>query len=169
MKRRTWIFLSILAAVTATLGPYAGTAEATEPNTSATPPTLESLSWMAGHWRRAAGNESSEELWLPPAGNLMLGLGRSVAGGKTQFFEYLRIEARDGQLAYVASPLGGGTTDFALREAVGERAIFENLAHDFPQRIIYWRDGAGLCARIEGEANGSKRHMEWCWSRVVGE
>lgn len=169
MKRPTWICLSILTAVTATLGPMAGPAGATEPNTSATTPTLESLSWMAGHWRRAEGDERSEELWLPPAGDLMLGLGRSVAGGQTQFFEYLRIEARDGKIAYVASPLGRGTTDFPLREAAGERATFENLAHDFPQRIIYWRDGAGLCARIEGEANGSKRHMEWCWSRVGHE
>ncbi len=30
------------------------------------------------------------------------------------------------------------------------RVVFENTAHDFPQRIIYWKDGNDLRARIEG-------------------
>jgi hypothetical protein len=41
---------------------------------------------------------------------------------------------------------------------------FENLAHDFPQRIIYWRADKNLCARVEGTIRGEKEGEEWCWS-----
>jgi hypothetical protein len=39
--------------------------------------------------------------------------------------------------------------------------VFENLAHDFPQRIIYSRAGDQLTARIEGPMNGKPAAMEW--------
>ena len=45
-------------------------------------------------------------------------------------------------------------------------AIFENPAHDFPQRVIYRRCGAELCARIEGTLQGKARSFEWRYSRM---
>jgi hypothetical protein len=44
------------------------------------------------------------------------------------------------------------------------RVVFENPAHDFPQRVIYWKDGNDLCARIEGTMNGKAESEEWKWS-----
>ena len=44
--------------------------------------------------------------------------------------------------------------------------VFENLQHDFPQRIIYRRDGDRLCARVEGPASAADQPEEWCWSRL---
>ena len=46
------------------------------------------------------------------------------------------------------------------------RVVFENPTHDFPQRIIYWKDGADLRARIEGTQNGKEGSQEWRWSPV---
>ena len=55
-------------------------------------------------------------------------------------------------------------TPFPLKDVSGTRVVFENPAHDFPQRIIYWKDGADLRARIEGTQNGKEGSMEWRWS-----
>jgi hypothetical protein len=45
---------------------------------------------------------------------------------------------------------------------VGEsRVVFENLAHDFPQRVIYWKEGDVLAARVEGALRGRERSEEW--------
>ena len=41
-----------------------------------------------------------------------------------------------------------------------------NLAHDFPQRVIYRRDGERLAARIEGTVGGQARGKEWVFQRV---
>jgi len=47
------------------------------------------------------------------------------------------------------------------------RIVFENLEHDYPQRILYWRDGEKLCARTEGEIDGKSESEEWCYARIA--
>jgi hypothetical protein len=45
--------------------------------------------------------------------------------------------------------------------------VFENPQHDFPQRIIYKRDGAdGLKARIEGESKGKPKAFDYPMQRT---
>lgn len=44
--------------------------------------------------------------------------------------------------------------------------LFENPKHDWPQRILYWREGEDtLAARAEGDQNGTSRAAEWRWTR----
>ena len=44
--------------------------------------------------------------------------------------------------------------------------VFENPEHDFPQRIVYWREGDRvLHARIEGVIKGKERKDEWHWQK----
>lgn len=67
--------------------------------------TLSDLSWMAGRWQTAAGGRVRiEEHWMSPAGSLMLGMSRTVAGDKTVEFEYIRLEQRSDGIYYVAIP-----------------------------------------------------------------
>jgi len=128
--------------------------------------SLGELSWMTGHWRSSSGESVSEELWTTPAGGLMLGLHRDLRPGKQAFFEFLRIEERDGTIAFIAQPGGRTPTSFPLASLDGMKAVFENPEHDFPQRIIYRIDGDQLCARAEGTTNGKESGSEWCWTRV---
>jgi hypothetical protein len=44
--------------------------------------------------------------------------------------------------------------------------IFENPAHDFPQRVGYKRDGDSLLAWIEGAVNGKSRRVEFPYRRA---
>jgi hypothetical protein len=127
---------------------------------------LEGLAWLAGHWQGSADGVATEEMWLAPAGGLMLGLHRDVAPGRQAVFEYLRIEAREHGAVYVASPGGGGATEFPLLSAEPMEVVFENPGHDFPQRIIYRREGDALIARIEGEVDGRRRSAQWEWRLV---
>jgi hypothetical protein len=127
------------------------------------PPALEDLAWMAGHWAATVGDVQMEEAWTGPEGGVMLGVHRDVPAGGAAFFEYLRIEERDGEIVYIASPMGRGATEFALALIEGRRAIFENLEHDFPQRIIYHRDGDRLSASAEGVVDGESRSEKWEW------
>lgn len=100
-----------------------------------------------------------------PKGNSMIGMHRDVGKGRTLGFEFLRIEQQGDAIVYLSMPNGRSpATPFPLKEVGDLRVVFENLAHDFPQRIIYWKDGADLRARIEGTANGKIRGQEWRWS-----
>jgi Domain of unknown function (DUF6265) len=125
-----------------------------------------SLAWMAGSWSGRDGADDHEEHWTAPRGGALVGMHRTVRDGRMVEFEFIRIEERDGTLAYVSMPGGKSpATVFTLKSIDGERVMFENLAHDFPQRIIYWKAAGDLGARIEGNLNGKASSMEWRWGR----
>jgi hypothetical protein len=65
-------------------------------------------------------------------------------------------------------PKGVKSDSFPLKEVAERRAVWENLKHDFPQRIIYrvGTDGS-LIARIEGTTPSGERHMEWTMHRCA--
>jgi hypothetical protein len=124
---------------------------------------LAALSWMVGGWASDDNGAVTEEHWLAPRGGTMLGVHRDVKGGRTVGFEFLRIEARPEGLVYLASPGGKPATPFLAKEVGADRVVFENQAHDFPQRIVYWRTPGALHARIEGMDGGKAAAMEWRW------
>ena len=128
---------------------------------------LEQLTWLVGTWHGIEGDRRTEALWIEPAGGLMLGLHREVGAKGAAFFEYLRIVEGDAGLEYVAQPRGGQPTPFALKVLEDRYVVFENLEHDFPQRISYRLSAEGvLTARIEGEAGGIERSAEWRWRKL---
>ena len=129
-------------------------------------PTLDSLAWMAGSWTGSTPRGiEMEEHWTAPKGNSMIGIHRDVGKGRTLLFEFLRIQQQGDQIVYLSMPNGRSpATPFPLKEVSGTRVVFENPAHDFPQRIIYWKDGNDLRARIEGTMKGKAASEEWRWS-----
>ncbi len=127
-------------------------------------PGLAQLDWLVGSWSGDDRGTLNEEVWLTPAGGLMLAMHRDTSGGKATGFEFLRIEQDGDGLVYRAMPQGRPGTDFR-RVAHGPSCIaFENPAHDFPRRILYWREGPSLHARIEGTRQGKPASKEWVWT-----
>jgi len=125
-------------------------------------PKLADLAWMSGRWAANIDGVEMEEVWSEPRGGLLLGFHRDITPKRTSF-EFFRIaETKDG-IVYLAQPGGQAPTPFRLAESTANRAVFANPEHDFPKRIIYWRNDAQLCARVEGDGGEGE---EWCWSRV---
>jgi hypothetical protein len=123
------------------------------------------LSWLAGCWTGEAGGVTTEEHWTSPAGGALVGMNKAVKGDAMVSFEFLRIEPQDGRLCYLSSPGGAPVTSFCAIEVSATRAVFENREHDFPQRIVYRRDGDRLHARIEGTLDGKQQGQDWEWRR----
>ncbi len=108
------------------------------------------LAWLAGLWEGEKDGARNEEQWLAPAGGTMLGVSRTLAGGETASFEFMRIEEKDGRVVLTAHPSAGPGVPFTLARSGSAEAVFENPAHDFPQRITYRREPGGrLFARVE--------------------
>jgi hypothetical protein len=135
---------------------------------SAAPFTVEGLAFLAGSWQTANAPGSSEpaieEHWTKPAGGTLIGMGRVAGGGKTYFFEFLRVETRPDGIYYVAQPKGGPPTAFKLVKLAPREAVFENLGHDFPKRIIYKSlENGGLSARTEGDGSEKEKPSEFLY------
>lgn len=116
--------------------------------------TIDDMQWLGGTWVGAKGTSSTEERWTPAGGGAMLGISRTIQEGQMRQFEYLRIVERDGGLVYVAQPGGSPPTEFVLTELDGERAVFDNPRHDYPQRIVYELSIEGTLGATIGFING---------------
>jgi hypothetical protein len=129
---------------------------------------IERLAWLAGCWERSAADRTIEEQWMAARGGAMLGMGRTVVAGRLSEYEFMRIEEREGLLVFTASPSAQTTTSFPAIELGADRVVFENLTHDFPQRVIYARASDGsLAARIEGKLDGVPRGIDFTFRRVA--
>jgi len=116
-------------------------------------PVLSDLAWLAGSWTASQGALTVEEHWTTPSENAIVGMGRTLEGGRTLFFEFLRIEARKDGVFYVGQPGGKPGTDFKLTSYDGQEVVFENPQHDFPKRIRYRREADGsVTARVDAGA-----------------
>jgi hypothetical protein len=125
------------------------------PGVSSPSGQLAQLAFMTGSWISDDGE--TEELWLPPKGETMLGIARTVKEGRTVFFEFLRIEIEGGTITMFASPRGKPPVPFKLTESSNAKAVFANPDHDDPKKISYEREGDGLRATTEGASIQSTR------------
>jgi hypothetical protein len=108
---------------------------------------------------------------MAPRGGTLIGMSRTVAGDRTTEYEHLQIRQREDGLFYVARPSGQDETSFALvsdAARLSSEATFENLEHDFPQRILYRLQPDGsLLARIEGAKEGVIPAVEFLMKRAA--
>ncbi|MFN2315648.1 MAG: DUF6265 family protein [Gemmatimonadales bacterium] len=130
---------------------------------------LRQAGWLGGCWESRSGTRVTHEFWMPAAGDLMVGGGRTLVGDAARGFEHLRLHAREGRLTYTAIPSGQAETAFTSITVSDSLLVFENLQHDFPQRIAYRRTSAdSITARVEGPGPaGATRGFELRFARMA--
>ena len=124
------------------------------------------LTWMAGSWLYVDGAKTVRETWSAPVDGALGGVGQTSEAGKPASFEFMTITPEPAGVTFTAYVKGQPATPFVLKSGPAGEATFENLAHDFPQRIIYRKCGDDLCARIEGMMDGRLEGMAWRYRRV---
>ncbi len=134
-----------------------------------TPAPADQLAWISGYWLSCEGGREVSETWSDPRGGLLIGSSLTMQGGRLRGFESSRISpltSGGDQLAYFAGVDGAPPVAFAAKETSETRVVFENPENDFPQRIIYERDGDVLNARIEGRMGEREQAMTWSYRKV---
>lgn len=141
------------------------------PATAADAPSakIDDFAFAAGCWQATAGDATMEEQWSRPAGGVMLGTARVLSGGRTVFTEFVEVrEKPEGLVMTVALGIGKPSTSFTRVAAAANEVVFENEAHDFPQRVRYRNDGKdALFARVEGTQKGEAKGEDFPYKRVA--
>ena len=127
------------------------------------------FAFMAGCWQGTDAQSTTEESWMRPGGGTMMGTSRVLAGGKVVFSEFVEVAEKPSGLVMTVA-LGIGTPGVPVtRIAAGpDEVVFENPAHDFPQRIRYRRlSDTSVVARIEGVEKGLAKGEDYPFRKVT--
>lgn len=124
------------------------------------------LAWMAGSWSQETPGGVVRETWLPPLQDAMAGMTQTHRPGRPPVTEFSTITRETAGVTFTAYVAGQPPTPFVLKPGKPGEAVFENPTHDFPQRVIYRRCDADLCARIEGTVDGKLQGMDWRYRRL---
>jgi hypothetical protein len=103
--------------------------------------------FLLGSWIQREGEKWADESWSGDSSG-MRGTSREGSGDGVKSQESLKIERRDGTLVLIAQPAGAEPVAFLMVEQDERSIVFANPAHDYPQRIRYWREGDRLHAEI---------------------
>ena len=130
--------------------------------------SIAQLAWLKGCWQTEGKDRVTIEQWMAPAGDLMLGMSRTISGGRAVEFEFMQIrQLENGEVVFIARPSGQPEATFKLVKADEREVIFENPAHDFPQRVIYRSESKdALVGRIEGKMDGEERAVSFPMRRI---
>ncbi len=129
--------------------------------------SVERVAWLQGCWHTSSPQRIIEEHWTAPRGHSMLGVGRTLRGGSLVEYEFVVVRERAGVLTYQAHPAGQASAVFTAKTVSDSTVVFENPAHDFPQRVGYRRIGTdSLLAWIEGSMQGTNRRIEFPYARA---
>ncbi len=128
---------------------------------------IDRLGWLAGCWEQRNATRSTVEMWMGPAGGLMLGASRTVAGGTVRGSEQLSIRQDGAVVVYRAVPSGQTPTEFRSTVVSDTLLMVENPQHDFPTTIRYQRTGRdSLTAFVDGPGPNGMRGFAMVYGRV---
>jgi len=100
-------------------------------------------SWFLGRWIYKGKNETILELWEKKNDSLYTGTSYLTVSKGTVVQEELQLVFSNWNIDYIALPLlinpDSVPVTFALTEFSDSCYVFENPAHDFPQKITYTR------------------------------
>ncbi|MCL2308993.1 MAG: DUF6265 family protein [Proteobacteria bacterium] len=132
---------------------------------------LASLAWLDGCWKGSVNKRDYREHWLPLRGEMMLGVSHTVLGGKTQDYQFLRMEVRDDAMYYVIAAPGEKEYRFRFSGETTDQDntiyTFANVEDAFPQTVSYRKGKEGwMYITVEGKLNGADRKVIYPARRI---
>lgn len=131
--------------------------------------TLQQLQVLIGSWKMHTQKGEIWERWQQEKQQLK-GVSFSVKAKDSTLLEDVILGMHNGKLCYAPRTNGDAESKrvyFTLVKSTATRFEFENLQHDFPQRIVYQFFGTdSLHAWIEGPINGSLQQQHYYYKRV---
>jgi hypothetical protein len=133
------------------------------------PSAIQDVKWLQGCWHDSTADRTVQESWMPPLGDNMVGVSRTVAkNARLREFEVMAIRQTATGLVFEARPSGQPAAAFPASSGGPTSIVFENAAHDFPQRIGYEkRDDGTLLAWIEGPRAGKVQRIEFRYAHAA--
>lgn len=119
---------------------------------------IKKAEWLIGTWANESPYGNLSESWQKENDSVYRGQSFFIKGKDTIHSESIALAERNGEVFYsptVQGQNGDKPVDFKMTAATDKQLVFENPAHDFPQKITYTKiTNDSLVAEISGKQQG---------------
>lgn len=131
---------------------------------------IQLASWLLGTWESKTQKGSLYESWQQQDDLVLLGKSYFLKAGDTITLENIKLtQLKDGlfYLPSVKNQNNGKEVAFKASSVTTDTLVFDNPAHDFPQKIGYYRlENDSLRAEISGYKNGKHEVRTFLMKRI---
>lgn len=139
-------------------------------NKAKPPGPLAHAAWILGTWQNNTPRGVLSEVWRVKDDSTYAGKSSFVVGKDTVSSETIALGVRGGKLLYIPTVKdqnNGQPVTFTEKMVTASEMIFENPAHDFPQRITYTHSADdSLVAVISGMKAAQEKSLKFPMRRV---
>lgn len=130
---------------------------------------IEKAGWLIGSWQNVSENEISTEIWEKKNDSVFIAKSFVLVNKDTVFSETISIERHGRSLFYIPTVKEqnqGQAVEFLMIECLNNKLVFENLKHDFPQKISYTKiTHDSIVAEISGIEEGKQKSILFPFTR----
>ena len=131
---------------------------------------IKAASWLIGSWANKSADGSLTENWVELNDSTFQAQSYYVKEKDTLHFESIILQQKGKYLIYNAAVKGQNNDQpiaFKLSPGTAKELIFENLKHDYPQKISYTKITAGsMIAKISGIQQGKPSSEEFSMKKI---
>ena len=130
---------------------------------------LNPAQWILGSWEQQTDKGILTETWERKNDSLFVGSCYFINQSDTLHTETILLDQRDDSITYSANVKGQNNdkaVPFTLTTANTNSLVFENLKHDYPQKIVYQKNKSnGLVVTISGILQGKKSEEKYSFTK----
>lgn len=119
---------------------------------------LATMNWLLGNWENKMIEGNLSESWEKKDDSTFVGHSYFIKEKDTISFESIELLQKGDAIFYIPTVKGQNKDKpitFKLTTSTDNQFIFENPAHDYPQKIVYKKAGPNdLIATISGTQQG---------------
>jgi hypothetical protein len=130
--------------------------------------------WLAGNWVAEDGDSRTEEQWLPPAADTMVGMCRVTRAGKLGMYEFMVLEREAGSVVMWMRHYRWNLKDrepaairWTLTKVTENEAVFESSPDERFKNLIYRKSGASEMTASLVARDPAVKPLEFAFTRVV--
>jgi hypothetical protein len=131
---------------------------------------LADAKWLLGRWEQTTPKRTIYEIWTSNSDSTYSGKSYLLKEKDTIVLETVSLLQKEGVLFYIPTVTNQNNSmpvSFKLTFTSGNKLVFENPGHDFPQKITYTLISSdSLMAEISGTLNDKEQLRQFPMKRI---
>ena len=131
---------------------------------------IKAASWLLGNWENKSADGNLTENWEKVNDSTFQGQSYYIKEKDTLHFESITLQQKGENLTYTATVKGQNNDKpvaFKLTTGTEKQLAFENLKHDYPQKISYTQiTPDSLVAKISGIQQGKPSSEQFSMKKI---